>query len=169
MRFSSKYFVIFLFIVIAGFWSCKTGTGETAEMAVTFLGYDGCKLVPDSELDNLRQTRMRECLEYTYDGRGTLLLKHVNSGFNCCPGELTADVTVEVNRIRIVEREQEAGCHCLCLYDLDYRVENVLAGGYVVEFVCPYVEAHEPVMEVMLNLLEPASGQICMDRDHYPW
>lgn len=169
MRACAIYFVIFLLVVITALSSCKTGTEEAADVVVSLLGYEGCKLMPEADVGTLAQARLQECLEYDYDGRGTLVLKHVNTGFNCCPGVLTADVTVEGTRIRIVELEQEAGCHCLCLYDLDYRVENVPAGTCVVEFVCPYVEAHEEILAVALELPGTGSGKICMDRDHYPW
>jgi hypothetical protein len=164
-----KYFGIIALTVVVCLAGCKTKAGETPDVVVSLMGYDGCKLMPEAGMDGLRQIPMQECLEYDYDGRGTLVLKHVNSGFNCCPGELTADVTVIGKRIRIFEKEKEAGCHCLCLYDLDYRIENVAGGVYLVAFVCPYVEAHEEMLEVELDLSGPGNGRICVDREHYPW
>ncbi len=164
-----KFYGILVLAAVVCLGGCKTGAEEQADVVVTLLGYQGCKLMPESGLERLEQVRMRECLEFDYDGRGTLVLKHVNSGFNCCPGELTADVTVIGRRITITEKELEAGCHCLCLYDLDYRIDNVAAGEYVVSFVCPYVEARETMMAIDLDLSGPASGQVCLDRDHYPW
>ena len=40
-------------------------------------------------------------VEYEYDGRSVLRLKHVNAGFNCCPGTISADIQVEGGAIRV--------------------------------------------------------------------
>ena len=71
-------------------------------------------------------------------GGDTLLLRHVNAAFNCCPGEITAEISISNDTITIVERESQPGCHCLCLYDLEYRFENIEAGTYTIIFIEPY-------------------------------
>ena len=69
-----------------------------------------------------------DCIMHRWDGMGTLSLIHVNAGFNCCPGELTADIMIEDGLITIVEHEAESGCHCLCLYDVEYEITHLPFG-----------------------------------------
>jgi hypothetical protein len=42
--------------------------------------YSGCKLLGEGA-----PSVSGECLRYDWTGQGTLVLKHINAGFNCCP------------------------------------------------------------------------------------
>jgi|GEM_PF-635107 len=110
----------------------------------------------------------QDCIEYEYDGESTLLIKHVNAGFNCCP-EIATNVIIENNIITIEEIEIEGLCDCLCLFDMDYEVINLPPGAYTIRVEEPYFPEGDDPLEFQLNLDEAVSGSFCVDRSHYPW
>jgi hypothetical protein len=110
-----------------------------------------------------------DCVEYRVQGGDTLFLEHVNAAFNCCPGELTADVTISNDTIRIVERESAAQCLCLCLYDLTLRIDNLRAGTYTFEFAEPYASGTDEPLAFTANLAAVPSDTFCVERSDYPW
>ena len=126
--------------------------------------YTGCKSFakaappPDSE-----------CVEYYYDGNGALSLKHVNTGFNCCPEEMIVFIYIEDNSITIDETEIDGICDCLCLFDMDYEIRALTPGEYRIVFVSPLLEQEDEPLEITLDLSGPISGSYCVYRSHYPW
>lgn len=110
-----------------------------------------------------------ECLEYEYDGRSVLRLKHVNAGFNCCPGTISADIEIASGRIFIRESESSSLCDCNCLFDLDYEVVLLAPGLYRIEVVGPYQPSGDPPLEFLADLTGPSSGSFCVKRSRYPW
>jgi hypothetical protein len=114
-------------------------------------------------------TSSQECIEYEYDGRSVLRLKHVNAGFNCCPGTISAEITAEGGEIRIKESESSSLCDCSCLYDLDYEFTGVKPGLYRISVVGPYQWEGDPPLDVRVTLIDAASGSHCVERTRYPW
>jgi len=110
-----------------------------------------------------------ECVEYDYNGTSVLLLKHVNAGFNCCPGTISADIDVLGGVIRIKEKESSSLCDCSCLYDIDYEFVSVRPGLYRISVVGPYQIEGDPPLEFLVDLTGAASGSFCVERTHYPW
>ncbi|MEW5796161.1 MAG: hypothetical protein AB1772_07345 [Candidatus Zixiibacteriota bacterium] len=111
------------------------------------------------------------CIEYVYDGYGTLMMTHVNAGLNCCPTEISAQFSFEGSTITVTEIEDLSGggCHCLCLYDLEYRILNLAPGEYRLVIIEPYVEPPVAVLDFTLGLTIAASGVHCVERTVYPW
>ncbi len=110
-----------------------------------------------------------DCFNYRLEDGHTLLIKHINAAFNCCPGDITADISFANDTITILERESQPGCHCLCLYDLGYRIENIGTGTYTIVFIEPYrSEADEPLIAT-IDLSASPSGEFCVERTTYPW
>jgi hypothetical protein len=109
-----------------------------------------------------------DCVEWWYVGGNTLHLKHVNAGFNCCP-VVDADIVVEGAAITVEEIEIEGNCYCLCLFDLEYKIENLAPAVYDLRFIEPYRPAEDPVLEVSLDLASSPSGRLCVSRSQYPW
>jgi hypothetical protein len=128
---------------------CKTFTGPALEAAMS---------------------ATESCIEYSYDpAKQVLDLKHVNAGFNCCPGELSADISVEKNIITISEREREALCNCNCLYDLTIEIRNLMPGMYTIHMVEPYRHDADPELSFQVDLNAVPEGKSCVPRSYYPW
>lgn len=156
--------------LIAGAGGCK----KSSEIAPTgaLLRYNGCKqfLVNASgQLDGFAPGENEDCIEYQYNGRDTLTLKHINGGFNCEPGEITADIVLNGNVITITERESQQAADCLCLFDLEYEIINLPPGEYTIRVIGLYVHANDQVLEFPLRLLSETSGTYCLQRTYYPW
>jgi len=133
-------------------------------------GYQGCKeFRKDGAADSIPADQ--DCIVYQYDGEGVLLLEHVNAGFNCCPDEILADVNLQGNVITITEDESlepGGGCDCLCLFDLDYRIDNLPPGEYTIRVYGMYLLGAE-IIEFNADLGSSPSGTHCVHRDFYPW
>lgn len=108
-----------------------------------------------------------ECLHYEYDSAGTLILKHINAAFNCCPDTIFAKIVILPDEILI--KEFEAGwewCNCSCLYDLDYRIDNLPPGMWRIGVYYAYLSKR---LEVTLDLTAPVTGEYCEERNDDPW
>ena len=134
------------------------------------LSYSGCKeFQKGAPTDSVSPDQ--DCIEYQYDGLGLLLLKHVNAGFNCCPDEILADITIEDNIITIEENEslESGGCYCLCLFDVDYQISNLPPGEYTIRVYGMYLQEGDEILQFTVDLASSPSGIFCVYRDHYPW
>jgi hypothetical protein len=109
------------------------------------------------------------CVEYSFDAATRkLILLHYNAGFNCCPGVISCNISVENKVITITETESAKDCRCTCLYDLEYEIERLSAGKYMLVFIEPYVK-DDNTLEVSLDLAAKPSGTACVSRTMYPW
>ena len=110
------------------------------------------------------------CVEFSFNPQtSTLHLRHINAGFNCCPGELSASITVDKGIITITEKEREAACRCNCLYDLEFVINNLSAGTYRIVVMEPYLPAGADALDFMVELAKTPSGSHCVVRTGYPW
>ena len=109
------------------------------------------------------------CVIYDYDGQGLLTLQHINAGFNCCPGDIIVDITINDNIIEIAEMESQSACDCTCLYDLNIEVHYLNPGDYTIQFDEPYLPPGDEPLVFVLDLNGPASGSFCLPRSGYPW
>ena len=96
------------------------------------------------------------------------MLKHINTGFNCCPEILYVTVYVVNDTITIEEDEKEQLCLCRCLYDIDMEIHDILPGEYHVKVVEPYCGDQEK-LEFRLDLNDINEGTYCVPRTEYPW
>ena len=135
----------------------------------SLVNYEGCKEFSKGGVTDTIPPD-QDCMAYQYDGAGVLLLQHVNAGFNCCPTEILADVTIEDDMITIVEDEslEGGGCFCLCLFDVNYSIDNLPPGEYTIRVYGMYLEGG-PILEFTVDLVSSPSGMQCVYRDHYPW
>lgn len=138
------------------------------EPAGTILATSGCKAFA-LEAAGTAPGADQECVSYVYDRSSTLRLTHINAAFNCCPGEITADIDIDNHRITIAEHEEMQLCRCNCLFDVDYSFENLPPGEYTIHVTGPYQEAGDDPLEFTINLSLEPEGLFCVDRDHYPW
>ncbi|MEW5993968.1 MAG: dockerin type I repeat-containing protein [Candidatus Zixiibacteriota bacterium] len=146
------------------------GPEPCAQPGGGLIGYTGCKSLAapsDSTPPNL------DCIEYDYDGSSVLSITHVNSGFNCCPSRLEAEITIAGNVITIDESEvfdTVGPCYCLCLFDLDIEITSLTPGQYTIVVNQLYLDPGDEVHEFTIELTSsPSTGSHCIVRDHYPW
>jgi len=154
-------------LFLAAACASSAGPGPTGEL----VGRTDCKSAGrlTSGGAGAAPTTGQECVEYEYDGRSVLRLKHVNAGFNCCPGTVSADIQVAGGTIRVREAESSSLCDCSCLYDLDYEFTGVTPGYWRIEVVGPYQPEADPPLEFVLVLDGASSGSYCVVRTRYPW
>jgi hypothetical protein len=89
------------------------------EIKIKDFSYQGCKEIV---IHYTKASEREEYIEYKAVADGYLDIKHVNAVFNCCPGRIKADVSVEGNIFNIVESETDPQCKCICDYDLEYTL-----------------------------------------------
>ena len=144
----------------------KTNDASNGNPNGTLVKYTDCKntVLTDTTPNNL------DCIEYSYNNdNGILRLKHINAGFNCCPGKITADISINNDAIIINEKEQSAGCHCNCLFDIEYEFNNLDSWTFRIVVVEPYRPVSENVLEFNVDLKAQSSGKFCVERKNYPW
>jgi hypothetical protein len=165
---SMAFIVMLIAYIISG---CeKSSVTDDGKPEGALIKYTDCKntitgiSVTDTTPNNL------DCIEYSYDDNdGILTLKHINAGFNCCPGKITADISINSEAIIINEKEQEAGCHCDCLFDIDYEIKNLDSWTFRIVVVEPYRPVEEAVLDFVVALKATPSGKFCVERKNYPW
>lgn len=151
---------------LAGSCASPSGPGAAGQL----VGRTDCKDFGASGLGAATApTSSQECVDYDYDGRGGLKLKHVNAGFNCCPGTISATIDISGGSVRINERESSSLCDCDCLYDLDYEIAALAPGLYRISVVGPYQPEGDPPLEFFADLTHASSGSHCVERTRYPW
>ena len=141
----------------------KLNSSKETNATGDLINYTGC-----IELDT-NYSRSQDCMEYDYDGENILLLKHVNAGFNCCPKNIIANITIDNYSIIIEEIEIDGECDCLCLFNLSYEIKDLEPGQYRITIIEPYVPKDEETLEFTIDLLTTPSGVFCVERDYYPW
>ena len=129
----------------------------------------GCKsFAPDSER---KVPKNKECVEAEYSSQNKILrLTHVNAGFNCCPGVISAEITIEDDAISIVEKQSQAGCRCNCLYDVKYELRNIDSGAYEFTITGPLTGGDQSPPPLKFSLdLNKSADEFCLERNFYPW
>ncbi|UCD17924.1 MAG: hypothetical protein JSV44_03190 [Candidatus Zixiibacteriota bacterium] len=112
----------------------------------------------------------QDCFEYEYDGQGILSVRHINAGFNCCPEIMVNYVIDPENEIlTITEVETKADCHCNCLFDYCYKINDLTPGLYTIIVEEPYRHDDDPLLEFAADLNAACTGSFIVDRSHYPW
>jgi hypothetical protein len=145
------------------------GPVPCAEPSGSLISVSSCQTtVKASPADSIPQNQ--DCIDYRYDGGNVLTLLHRHAAFNCC-GEVHADVYVSGNMIYIEETEtfSSAPCPCMCLRDLEFRIENLRPGLYGVHIDELYVPQTDDDLSFSLNLPGPTTGVHCVSRSVYPW
>jgi hypothetical protein len=144
MEVSMKIKNIAIFFLAASLLICIPGCKKASDVfpddAIGALtDYSACKKEfwgkQNSTLERTAQED-QECIEYEYNGGNTLLINHTNAVFNCCPGNILADIQFSEGLISILEKETEHGCKCLCYFDLDFRLTHIPPGIYTIRITC---------------------------------
>ncbi len=112
----------------------------------------------------------QDCMQYNWVSGDTLNIKHVNAGFNCCPGGVVAELKISGDTLVVTEKENSSLCDCNCLYDLNYQLSGISKGTWWIKVVEPYVQQpSSPQILFKIELRKNESGEFCITRTGYPW
>ncbi len=145
------------------FYSCNDDTVSTQPLFTYSISHTDCKSTIMEDTSGL------DCLEYEYDGSNVLTIHHINAGFNCCPDDFDAVISMSGNSIIIDETRIEGNCDCNCLFDMTYTIKGVKPGKYTISFSEPLVYSKDSVLVYTADLAKEPNGSLCVVRDHYPW
>jgi hypothetical protein len=155
-----------LMLLVFSVYSCSDTT-PIPESNGKVTEYSECKFQDGVKSEDTPDTV--SCIEFYYDDDiDLLILRHINAGFNCCPGEITCKVTREGNYITIEEFQQESGCKCNCLYDVDIDIYDIEYGTYTIEFIEPLIGDAKPI-KFEIDLHDSWPNEYCVTRTNYPW
>ncbi len=176
MKLFNSILIFFWFSLIAVFGCGSTTTDPAGESTdhiasvtsptLELLDVSGCKDAPTG-IPRISAQADLDCIEYWYSNRN-LRMKHVNAAFNCCP-VLDFAVYVDGSDIIIEEIEIEGYCLCLCLYDVNYEIQDLDPGAYHLLVIEAYRPEGDPVLEFDMDLVNEPAGNYCVPRSQYPW
>jgi hypothetical protein len=162
-------FIISLFGLII--ISCEKNNDNDKKLIITgqLISNSTCKNDLKSSSQVVATPDNLTCVEYSFDKeKSKLTIKHINSGFNCCPDSLYCKVKLKGDTIMIQEFEKSALCKCNCLYDLDIEVNSVEMKNYQIKFIEPYV-GEQTKLIFDIDLTKDSNGTFCVTRNQYPW
>ena len=168
-----RLFIAALLLALGALQACNKDTGSinpnpTDKPAGKLIAASDCKSTA-TLVSNGVLSSGESAVEYAYDAtKRTLTLKHINAAFNCCPGVLSATVSVEENLITIVEKESETSCNCNCLYDLDIEITNIARKSWRILFIEPYLAPPDLPLSFAIDLSTSSSGRHAVPRTGYP-
>ncbi len=139
----TKVLILFLALVIVG---CDDKEDRSDEQVV----FTGVKDLSHTDCKTTTKgiSGKKEYLKLEAEGK-YLAIKHINAVFNCCPGELFVTSKVRNDTIFINETEKEAGCKCICPYDLNYKVGALKYGKYHV--ILSHIKSNSILVEFDIN------------------
>ena len=160
------YFGIFLSILAFSI-SCQNKEEEDPQYGKPMSNH-GCN---DNKIDKSGKNApdTLSCVYYTYNmEKKQLHIEHKNTAFNCCVDLLLFNDQIQNDTILIKEMEHNGQCNCLCLYDIEMKVENIKAQKYILKITEAYAEQENPfIFEIRLDSI--ISGRFCLQRYNYPY
>ena len=103
-----------IFILFLANTSCDNTDFPSDEFSAQEINYGDCKPVKKSTTE--------EYIELTSSENFYLDIKHVNSWFNCSPGQIVVDASLEGITISINEYSTDNSANCICPYDLSFSL-----------------------------------------------
>lgn len=168
MKRTKHLFLAAIMIILIAF-SCENETDKEKPGFISgkITYHTGCKVLKSNDAVNLMDSL--SCAEYSFNGiTKKLFIKHINAGFNCCPGTLSANITLSNDTIIIQEFESDQSCNCSCLFDLDIEIDGIDAKPYQIKFIESYCGDQEQLI-FGVDLENQAEGEYCVKRNNYPW
>lgn len=151
---------------------CKNDTDDIEKkkpsvVSGKLVSHTGCKVLPTDPSSYSFDSQ--SCAEYSYNGATQrLVIKHVNAGFNCAPGDLSVKVSISNDTLIIQEFETMQAANCNCLYDLNIEIEGIDAKPYQIKFIEPYLGNQEQLI-FGVDFSDQTEGTYCVTRIEYPW
>lgn len=169
MKTKPGYIIMALVAGALFLYQCEKEKSADKTLSGKLISYTECKDFTKSTPGSETIADTLSCVQYRYDMETRkLTLKHINTGFNCCPEELYCSFSANVDTLFINESEKSAMCDCNCLFDMDIEITDVDAGKYQVKFIEPYAEDLDPLL-FEIDLVNHPEGSFCVNRKWYPW
>ena len=128
----------------------------------------GCKIVMSMIFEDQYPSNF-DVIKYAYEN-GTLNLKHINTAFNCCPDSVGGEITISGDTITISEFETSGLCNCLCLFDVEYRIDHLDKKKIILNLSQLNLGDDMDVHNIVISLADSTAGIHKINRgDHYPW
>jgi hypothetical protein len=122
-------FIYPLFVILSiTLTSCKKEFPNDP-LAMSDLSVTGCK----TKGDNAKAVDPEYITIKTIDNY-YLRVSHINSFFNCEPGEITVSTEISSDRITINEDETTSSANCICPYDVVFKLGPLEYGPYTIIF-----------------------------------
>ncbi len=114
-----------IFLLLFTFISCEKSEkpNEKLDFALTSFKHTDCK-------KDERKADVKEYVKYKTVNQNFLKINHINTEFNCCPGAFSTTATLVKDTIKVVEKEAEQGCKCICNYDFSFQLGALKYGKY---------------------------------------
>lgn len=160
-----------VFVILPGLFftvACTKNHGENNPVSASLTSHSDCKNSKKNQQVSTPADTL-SCVEYRYDPVEKILkISHLNAGFNCCPGELDCKADIQNRELIITESEEEAGCNCMCLFDLEIEITDLEPGIYTLRMAEPYI-GQQALLKDTLDLNAAPSGSFCVVRKDYPY
>ena len=112
------------------------------QLTVSEIKTQGCK-------DNLKSTDVERYIELKAEGENQLRIKFINATLSCCPGEITSNVFIQNEILKVVFSEPTPIlCNCFCFYDLECVINSLENRSYNIEI---YVRSENPKAKFTFN------------------
>lgn len=138
------------------------------EPSINFVGSSECKSnVMKSTADHAAD---QDCIQFKWVTGDTLTIKHVNAGFNCCPGGFRVSLKLAGDTLVITEAENSPLCDCNCLFDLNYNLAGISKETWWIRVEEPYIrDTDQEKILFKAELRKASQGEFCVTRTGYPW
>jgi hypothetical protein len=125
-----KTFVIFptFLILLLSMTSCKKEFPDDP-LALSSLTVGSCKTKGGDVKGIVSEYIVIKTVDNYY-----LKFSHINSVFNCEPGEINLSAVISTDTIIIKEDETKGLANCTCPYDLEFRLGPMKYGTYTIIF-----------------------------------
>lgn len=121
---------IFLHLIVSSISCKKESTNDP--MSIYDLSVDGCKpMEDDAKGDNPFPA---EYITLKTIDNYYLLFNHINTIFNCQPGQITVTLSISNDTITLNEEESEYSADCVCPFDITFKLGPLEEGIYTIMF-----------------------------------
>lgn len=136
--------------------------------SINFVGSTDCKSLGLKSIND--QSSDKDCIQYRWVTGDSLIIKHINAAFNCCPLGFITELKVSGDTLIVTEKENSSMCDCSCLFDLNYNLAGITRDTWWIRIDEQYVQ--QPGAEKILFKAEFSKvpeGEFCVTRTGYPW
>lgn len=118
---------LLLVIIFSGCQKDESLPPDDQILQVTEVNSSDCKNTTKSAEEDLRSIKLKAVTG------NNLSVTFVNAVFNCCPGEIGSNATIENGILKVYFNESMHMCNCVCPYDLECVIDGMQNRKYKIE------------------------------------